>query len=93
MGFVTPQMKEEIIGHIPFPKRLGRSVEFAMLVQQIVENPYLNGEILRLDAAVRLPPSSVDSASAAKAWHPASSPAPHAPRRGPAGCPRGRHPW
>ena len=56
MGFVTPQMKEEIIGHIPFPKRLGRSVEFAMLVQQIVENPYLNGEILRLDAAVRLPP-------------------------------------
>jgi len=27
-----------------------------MLVQQIVENPYLNGEILRLDAAVRLPP-------------------------------------
>jgi NAD(P)-dependent dehydrogenase (short-subunit alcohol dehydrogenase family) len=55
-GFMAPEMKEAIIQHIPFPKRLGRAAEFAMLVHQIVENPYFNGETVRLDAAVRLPP-------------------------------------
>ncbi len=55
-GFMAPQMKEAIIEHIPFPKRLGRAAEFAMLAHHIVENPYFNGETIRLDAAVRLPP-------------------------------------
>jgi NAD(P)-dependent dehydrogenase (short-subunit alcohol dehydrogenase family) len=55
-GFMAPQMKEAIIEHVPFPKRLGRPAEFAMLVHQIVENTYFNGETIRLDAAVRLPP-------------------------------------
>jgi hypothetical protein len=36
--------------------RLGRPDEFAHLVQSVVENTYLNGEVIRLDAAVRLPP-------------------------------------
>jgi len=39
---------------MPFPKRLGRPVEYAMLVAQIIENPMLNGETIRLDAALRL---------------------------------------
>ncbi|XP_018403715.1 PREDICTED: 3-hydroxyacyl-CoA dehydrogenase type-2 isoform X3 [Cyphomyrmex costatus] len=39
---------------IPFPQRLGNPDEYAMLVQQIVENPLLNGEIIRLDGALRM---------------------------------------
>lgn len=39
---------------IPFPARLGKPSEFASLVQSIVENPMLNGEIIRLDGALRM---------------------------------------
>lgn len=39
---------------VPFPSRLGRATEYAQLVQSIVENPYLNGEVIRLDGAVRM---------------------------------------
>jgi NAD(P)-dependent dehydrogenase (short-subunit alcohol dehydrogenase family) len=39
---------------MPFPKRLGRPLEYAMLVEQIIGNPMLNGETIRLDAALRL---------------------------------------
>lgn len=41
---------------VPFPSRLGNPQEFAMLVQQIIENPMLNGETIRLDGALRLAP-------------------------------------
>lgn len=41
---------------VPFPPRLGRPSEFAALVRQVVENPMLNGEVIRLDGAVRLAP-------------------------------------
>ncbi|MFD1794523.1 SDR family NAD(P)-dependent oxidoreductase [Paracoccus aurantiacus] len=41
---------------IPFPSRMGRPEEYAMLVQSIVENPLLNGEVIRIDSAVRLAP-------------------------------------
>ena len=61
--FATPMMRalpEEtvagITANIPFPPRLGDPLEFALTVRQIVENPYLNGEVIRLDAATRLPP-------------------------------------
>ncbi|KQQ21157.1 3-hydroxy-2-methylbutyryl-CoA dehydrogenase [Rathayibacter sp. Leaf299] len=40
----------------PHPARLGRPSEFAALVRHIVENPMLNGEVVRLDGALRLPP-------------------------------------
>lgn len=40
----------------PFPARLGRPAEFAALVKHIVENPMLNGEVIRLDGAIRLAP-------------------------------------
>lgn len=61
--FHTPMMeglREEvtakITANIPFPARLGEAREFAMLAEQIVENPFLNGTTIRLDGAVRLPP-------------------------------------
>src|ERR1700734_629491 len=41
---------------IPFPKRMGRSPEYGAFVQSIVENDYLNGEVIRLDGALRFPP-------------------------------------
>ncbi len=39
-----------------FPKRLGRPEEFGLLVESIARNPYLNGENIRLDGALRFPP-------------------------------------
>jgi NAD(P)-dependent dehydrogenase (short-subunit alcohol dehydrogenase family) len=61
--FMTPMMEglpaevtDQITANIPFPARLGQSSEFARLVGDIVENPYLNGTVIRLDGAVRLPP-------------------------------------
>jgi NAD(P)-dependent dehydrogenase (short-subunit alcohol dehydrogenase family) len=41
---------------IPHPKRMGRPAEYAALVQSIAENDYLNGEVIRLDGALRFPP-------------------------------------
>ena len=41
---------------IPNPHRLGDPDEYALLVAQIIENPYLNGEVIRLDGALRMPP-------------------------------------
>jgi len=61
--FETPMMAgmaadvQEALGKmVPFPSRLGKPEEFAMLVGQIVENPYLNGEVIRLDGAIRMQP-------------------------------------
>ena len=39
---------------VQYPKRLGQPEEFALLATQIVENPYLNGETIRLDGAIRM---------------------------------------
>ncbi len=41
---------------VPHPKRMGRSSEYASLVASIIENDYLNGEVIRLDGALRFPP-------------------------------------
>jgi 3-hydroxyacyl-CoA dehydrogenase/3-hydroxy-2-methylbutyryl-CoA dehydrogenase len=52
-----PQDAREALGKaIPFPSRLGRPDEFAALAQHIVENEMLNGEVIRLDGALRMPP-------------------------------------
>jgi NAD(P)-dependent dehydrogenase (short-subunit alcohol dehydrogenase family) len=45
-----------LAAQIPFPSRLGRPREFAALARHIVENAYLNGETIRLDGAIRMPP-------------------------------------
>ena len=61
--FETPLMaglpedtKASLGAQVPHPSRLGRPSEFARLVRQIVENPYLNGETIRLDGAIRMGP-------------------------------------
>ncbi|XWN33086.1 MAG: SDR family NAD(P)-dependent oxidoreductase [Devosia sp.] len=41
---------------VPFPQRLGKPEEYALLVESIVENPILNGEVIRLDGAIRMAP-------------------------------------
>lgn len=48
-------VKAEILTNVPFPNRMGFPDEYAKLVQSIVENPMLNGTIIRLDAATRMP--------------------------------------
>ncbi|PPG16623.1 3-hydroxyacyl-CoA dehydrogenase [Rathayibacter sp. AY1D2] len=52
-----PDRAREALGSAtPHPARLGRPEEFAALVRHIVENPMINGETIRLDGALRLPP-------------------------------------
>jgi NAD(P)-dependent dehydrogenase (short-subunit alcohol dehydrogenase family) len=53
---VPEQMREKLTESIIFPKRMGRPEEFALLVESIARNPYLNGENIRLDGALRFPP-------------------------------------
>lgn len=52
-----PQPAQDSLGQqVPYPSRLGRPDEYALLVQQIVENGYMNGETIRLDGAIRMAP-------------------------------------
>jgi NAD(P)-dependent dehydrogenase (short-subunit alcohol dehydrogenase family) len=52
-----PQNVQESLGkQVPFPSRLGHPDEYAQLVHSIVINPMLNGEVIRLDGAIRMPP-------------------------------------
>jgi NAD(P)-dependent dehydrogenase (short-subunit alcohol dehydrogenase family) len=52
----SQEIRDGLGGQVPNPARLGQPDEFAMLAQQIVENPYLNGETIRLDGAIRMSP-------------------------------------
>jgi len=61
--FATPMLmmlpepaRQALAATVPFPSRLGDPSEFAALVCHVVENPMLNGETIRLDGAVRMPP-------------------------------------
>ncbi|WP_372926182.1 SDR family NAD(P)-dependent oxidoreductase [Marinobacter sp.] len=61
--FMTPMMagmpqevQDSLAATLPFPKRLGKAEEFGMLVDQMVRNPILNGEVIRLDNALRMAP-------------------------------------
>ncbi|GHG47872.1 SDR family NAD(P)-dependent oxidoreductase [Streptomyces griseocarneus] len=49
------ELREQFQAHVPHPRRFGRPSEFAALVEHIIANPMLNGETVRLDAALRLP--------------------------------------
>jgi NAD(P)-dependent dehydrogenase (short-subunit alcohol dehydrogenase family) len=53
---ISPEFREALASGVPFPKRLGRPGEYADTVRFICENGYVNGESIRLDGAVRLPP-------------------------------------
>jgi NAD(P)-dependent dehydrogenase (short-subunit alcohol dehydrogenase family) len=61
--FETPMLRAlpqeaqaSLAGAVPFPKRLGAPAEFAQLVLHCVRNRYLNGEVIRLDGALRMGP-------------------------------------
>ena len=56
MEGLPPETVEGIVANIPFPHRLGQPEEYANLVADIARNAYLNGTVIRLDGAVRLPP-------------------------------------
>jgi len=50
------EVQESLGATVPFPPRLGKPSEYAMLVKQIFDNPMLNGEVIRLDGAIRMQP-------------------------------------
>lgn len=61
--FLTPllanlpqEAQDSLAASIPFPRRLGDANEFASLVMHMIDNPYLNGEVVRLDASLRMAP-------------------------------------
>lgn len=57
MIFGMPQaVQDSLAASIPFPSRLGRPEDYAKLVHQIITNEMLNGETIRLDGAIRMPP-------------------------------------
>jgi len=52
----SDEVKENLYSPVPHPKRLGKPSEYALLAEHIIDNPMLNGETIRLDGAVRMPP-------------------------------------
>ena len=56
LAALPQEAREQLAAQIPFPPRLGDPEEFAALAAHIVENPMLNGETIRLDGALRMPP-------------------------------------
>ncbi|XP_041503638.1 3-hydroxyacyl-CoA dehydrogenase type-2 isoform X2 [Microtus oregoni] len=61
--FATPllttlpeKVRNFLASQVPFPNRLGDPDEYAQMVQTIIENPFLNGEVIRLDGAIRMQP-------------------------------------
>jgi NAD(P)-dependent dehydrogenase (short-subunit alcohol dehydrogenase family) len=61
--FATPMLmglpenvQQSLAASVPFPRRLGQPAEYAALVEHILANPMLNGEVIRLDGALRMPP-------------------------------------
>jgi hypothetical protein len=53
---LSPQAQESLASSLPFPKKLGDPSQYAALVRHLIENRYLNGEVIRLDAALRMAP-------------------------------------
>ncbi|MBY8857500.1 SDR family NAD(P)-dependent oxidoreductase [Nocardia sp. CA2R105] len=56
MEFLGEEKLAKFAAAVPFPKRLGAPDEFAFLAQHLLENPYINGEVVRLDGAQRFQP-------------------------------------
>ena len=54
MAGMSDKVKEALLQMTLFPARLGRPIEFAKLVFHIVENPMLNGDVIRLDGGIRM---------------------------------------
>lgn len=56
LSIIPAEAQDALGAQVPHPARLGHPDEFAQLVSSIIENPMLNGEVIRLDGALRLPP-------------------------------------
>ncbi len=56
MRLLPEPQRQALTENVPFPRRMGMADEFAMLVEAVIRNPYLNGETIRLDGALRMPP-------------------------------------
>jgi NAD(P)-dependent dehydrogenase (short-subunit alcohol dehydrogenase family) len=56
MAGFSEEVRSSLGKSVPFPPRLGRPSEYARLVRDIIENPMLNGEVIRLDGALRMAP-------------------------------------
>ncbi|MDX1593672.1 MAG: SDR family NAD(P)-dependent oxidoreductase [Gammaproteobacteria bacterium] len=56
MAAMSDEVRAPLIATVQYPKRFGEPDEFASLVEHIIGNRYLNGETIRLDAAIRMPP-------------------------------------
>lgn len=56
LASLPEEVRQALAAQIPNPSRLGRPSEYAALAAHIVENQYLNGEVIRLDGALRMPP-------------------------------------
>lgn len=54
MQGIPEEARQQLEAGVPFPKRLGKPEEFASLVAHIIENTYLNGEVIRMDGAIRM---------------------------------------
>ena len=53
---LSPEAQQSLASSLPFPKKLGDPAQFAALVRHMIENRYLNAEVVRLDAALRMAP-------------------------------------
>jgi NAD(P)-dependent dehydrogenase (short-subunit alcohol dehydrogenase family) len=53
---MSDEIRASLAAQVPFPSRLGRPEEYAQLVRHIIENEMLNGEVIRLDGAIRMTP-------------------------------------
>jgi NAD(P)-dependent dehydrogenase (short-subunit alcohol dehydrogenase family) len=53
---MPPEVQASLGKMVPFPQRLGKPTEYAALVRHIIENVMLNGEVIRLDGAIRMQP-------------------------------------
>lgn len=56
LASLPEKVKESLGKMVPFPRRLGKPAEYAKLACHIIENPMLNGEVIRLDGAIRMAP-------------------------------------
>jgi NAD(P)-dependent dehydrogenase (short-subunit alcohol dehydrogenase family) len=56
LGNLSKEVQDSLGQQVPFPSRLGQPSEYAALVKHIVENQMLNGEVIRLDGAIRMAP-------------------------------------
>jgi NAD(P)-dependent dehydrogenase (short-subunit alcohol dehydrogenase family) len=54
MAGMSEEVQASLAAQVPFPPRLGRPDEYAALVEHILENTMLNGEVIRLDGALRM---------------------------------------